>query len=163
MAVRRRDEIEKLSVIKFRPSIRKSIAPKKKEAPTKSIWGREEGLESSSKIIIRAIRPIPIGKLIKKMYRQEYWLTIQPPKFGPTIPHCMLIVSLQVGQLILIIGWLAFSSWYLSLRSSGFREKYFPIHSVPDGSKRSSLPAHFDLPGWCWWLRGWQRWYLHES
>ena len=36
---RRRDEIEKFSAMRFKPSMRKSIAPKKKEAPPKSIWG----------------------------------------------------------------------------------------------------------------------------
>ena len=63
-AVRRRDEIEKPSVIRFKPSIRKSIVPKKKADPTKSIWGRERMVESLSKIIIRGMRPMPIGKLI---------------------------------------------------------------------------------------------------
>jgi len=64
MMVRRRDKIEKFSATKFRPNMRNSIAPKKKEAPAKSIWGQEEIFESLSKIRIRAIRIIPIGKLI---------------------------------------------------------------------------------------------------
>jgi hypothetical protein len=64
MMVRRRDKIEKFSAMRFRPNMRKSIAPKKKEAPTKSIWGRERIFESLSKIRIRAIRIMPIGKLI---------------------------------------------------------------------------------------------------
>jgi hypothetical protein len=64
MTVRKRDKIEKFSAMRFKPSMRKRVAPKKKEAPIKSIRGRERIFESSSKIIIRAIRPMPMGKLI---------------------------------------------------------------------------------------------------
>jgi hypothetical protein len=37
MTVKKGDRIEKFSAMRFKPNIRKSIAPKKKEAPTKSI------------------------------------------------------------------------------------------------------------------------------
>ena len=62
--VRGKDEREKFSATRFKLSMRKSTAPKKKEAPAKSIAGRERIFESLSKIIIRAITPMPIGKLI---------------------------------------------------------------------------------------------------
>ena len=63
-AVRRRDEIEKFSEMRFKPSMRERIAPKKKDAPTKSIWGREKTFESFSKIRIDTIKTMPIGKLM---------------------------------------------------------------------------------------------------
>ena len=40
------------------------IAPKKKDAPAKSIWGREKTFESLSKIRIDTIKAMPIGKLM---------------------------------------------------------------------------------------------------
>ena len=63
-AVRSRDEIEKFSEMRFKPSMRKRIAPKKKDAPTKSIWGREKTFESLSKKRIDTIKAMPIGKLM---------------------------------------------------------------------------------------------------
>ena len=62
--VRRREDFERFSAMKFNPSMRKRTAPKKKEAPTKSMWGRERTFESFRRTIIRAIRTMPMGKLI---------------------------------------------------------------------------------------------------
>ena len=64
IAAKGRAETEKLSPMRLRLSIRKSMPPLKKEAPLKSIWGREKTFESFSKIMIKAINPIPMGKLI---------------------------------------------------------------------------------------------------
>jgi hypothetical protein len=60
----KRKNMEKFSAVKFKLSMRKIIAPKKREAPLKSICRREGTFESSSKIIIKTIRVIPMGKLI---------------------------------------------------------------------------------------------------
>ena len=55
---------EKFSAMRFEPNIKNRIAPKNREAPVKSMFCLKCVSESSSKIIIRTIRPIPMGRLI---------------------------------------------------------------------------------------------------